>query len=66
MEKKIVRFKKLRPDAVVPSYGTPFSAGADLCACIDGAVEIAPGDGAAARFAALARGAGAPTSAFSS
>ncbi|SHH85113.1 deoxyuridine 5'-triphosphate nucleotidohydrolase [Sporobacter termitidis DSM 10068] len=44
MEKKIVRLKKLRPDAVVPAYGSPFSAGADLCACIDGPVTVAPGE----------------------
>jgi len=35
IEKQIVKIKKLREDAIIPSYATPFSAGADLCACID-------------------------------
>ena len=37
-----VRIKKLRPDAVVPTYGSEFSAGADLYACEDATVTIAP------------------------
>ncbi|MCQ2602843.1 MAG: dUTP diphosphatase [Clostridia bacterium] len=36
-----VKVKKLNDNAVVPKYGTAFSAGADLYACGD-AVEIAP------------------------
>lgn len=32
----IVRVKKLNPDAKLPSYGTEFSAGADLYACLNG------------------------------
>ncbi len=39
----LVRFKKLDKKAVVPTYGTPFSAGADLYACMAEAVTIAPG-----------------------
>lgn len=39
-----VRIKKLKPEAVVPTYGSDYSAGADLYACIDSAVTIAPGE----------------------
>ncbi len=38
-----VRIKKLSPDAVVPTYGSPFSAGADLYACEKAPVTIEPG-----------------------
>lgn len=41
MEK--VNVKKLSPDAVIPTYGSEFSAGADLYACTDGSVTINPG-----------------------
>lgn len=37
-------FKKLHPDAKVPTYGTDFSAGADLSALLDSPVHIAPGE----------------------
>ena len=37
-------FKKLRDNAVVPKQATPGSAGLDLCACIDSAVEIPAGE----------------------
>lgn len=33
-----VRFKKLHPDAVMPIYGTDYSAGADLTAVSDGII----------------------------
>lgn len=39
-----VKIKKLNPEAVVPTYGSAYSAGADLYACIDSAVTIAPGE----------------------
>lgn len=42
MEKYNVRIKKLDENAIVPTYGSPFAAGADLYACTDGKVEIAP------------------------
>lgn len=42
--KQIVNLKKLRPDAVIPTYGTEFAAGADLYACMDEDVEIKPGE----------------------
>ena len=37
-----VRIKKLNENAVIPTYGTEYSAGADLYALIDGCLEIAP------------------------
>lgn len=39
-----VRYKKLREDAVTPTYGTPYAAGADLYACMDEIKSIAPGE----------------------
>ena len=41
MEK--VNVKKLSPDAVIPTYGSEFSAGADLYACVEGSVTVNPG-----------------------
>ena len=38
-----VAVKKLRPNAKLPTYGSEFAAGADLYACLDAPVEIAPG-----------------------
>ncbi len=39
-----VRVKKLHSAARLPIYGTEFSAGADLCACIDAPVTLQPGE----------------------
>lgn len=39
-----VRIKKLRENAVVPTYGSEFAAGADLYAATDGAVTIEPNE----------------------
>ena len=39
-----VKVKKLRANAVVPSYETAGSAGCDLRACLDEAAVIAPGE----------------------
>ena len=39
-----LRIKKLNPNAVIPSYGTDFAAGADLYACIDETVSIDCGE----------------------
>ena len=37
-----VAVKKLRPNAVLPTYGSEVAAGADLYACLEEAVTIAP------------------------
>ena len=39
-----VKIKKLNPEAVVPTYGSAFSAGADLYACEEETVTINPGE----------------------
>ncbi len=39
-----VKVKKLDPKAKLPKYGTAFSAGADLCACLDAPVTLRPGE----------------------
>lgn len=39
-----VKVKKLREGAVIPAFGTEFSAGADLYSAEDGDTEIAPGE----------------------
>ena len=44
MEKTLVRFKKIHPDATVPTYGSPLSAGADLYACLEKTAVLAPGE----------------------
>lgn len=38
-----VSVKKLNDAAIIPTYGSEFSAGADLYACIDAPVVIEPG-----------------------
>ena len=42
-EKLPVRVQLLREGASLPVYGSKHAAGADLCACLDAVVEIAPG-----------------------
>lgn len=39
-----VRIKKLREDAVIPTYGTDFAAGADLYAALDEVTILEPGE----------------------
>lgn len=39
-----VKVKKLYENARLPVYGTEFSAGADLCACLDAPVTLQPGE----------------------
>ena len=39
-----MNIKKLNENAVIPTYGSEYAAGADLYACIDEAVTIEPGD----------------------
>lgn len=42
IKKMKVAIKKLSEKATVPSYGSEFAAGADLYACIDADIEVAP------------------------
>lgn len=42
VKKMKVAIKKLNEKATVPSYGSEFAAGADLYACIDGDIQVAP------------------------
>ena len=39
-----VAVKKLNPNARLPVYGSELAAGADLCACLDAPLTIAPGE----------------------
>jgi len=39
-----VKIKKLNDNAVIPTYGSEYAAGADLYACITEAVTIEPGE----------------------
>ena len=39
-----VNIKKLNENAVIPTYGSEYSAGADLYACIEQEVTILPGE----------------------
>lgn len=38
-----VNVKRLRENAILPTYGSAEAAGADLYACLDGDITIAPG-----------------------
>lgn len=38
-----VKLKKLNEGAIIPTYGSPCSAGADLYACIDADITVKPG-----------------------
>ena len=42
--KNTVRVKKLSPGAMLPTYGSADAAGADLYACLDAPVTVAPGE----------------------
>lgn len=39
-----IKIKKLNPKAIIPTYGSEYSAGADLYACMDMAQTINPGE----------------------
>ena len=43
MSETIVPIKKLNDAAVLPTYGSEYSAGADLYACMESPVVIEPG-----------------------
>lgn len=44
MLKETIPIKKLQADAVIPTYGTEYSAGADLYACLEEPITILPGE----------------------
>ncbi len=44
MESRSVRIRKLAPNAVTPTYGSPSAAGADLYALADSPIRFAPGE----------------------
>lgn len=44
-----IRIKKTDQNAVIPTYGTEFSAGADLYACISESISLASGETALIR-----------------
>ena len=39
-----LRWRRLRADAQLPCYQTEHAAGLDVCACLDAAVELSPGE----------------------
>lgn len=39
-----IKVKKLRPNAILPTYGTEAAAGADLYACLEEPISINPGE----------------------
>lgn len=40
---ELIRVKKIKENAIMPTYGSAEAAGADLYACLDTSVVIAPG-----------------------
>ena len=42
----VIRVKKLDEKAILPTYGSSEAAGADLYACLESAVTVAPGENA--------------------
>ncbi len=44
MDKVALQIKKINPQANIPRYMTELAAGMDLCACLDCAITIAPGE----------------------
>lgn len=43
MLKGPIRIKKVREQAVIPTYGTEYSAGADIYSCIPEPIHLSPG-----------------------
>lgn len=39
-----VSIKKLNPDAIIPTYGSEYAAGADLYACTEDSITFQPGE----------------------
>ena len=44
MTPPVLRVKPLRENAILPNYGSAYAAGADLSACLEAPVAIAPGE----------------------
>ena len=44
MKSQSINIKKLDPNAIIPTYGSEFAAGADLYALIEEPVEFAPAE----------------------
>ena len=44
LQSSTINIKKLNPDAIIPTYGSEYAAGADLYACIPEAITIQPGE----------------------
>ena len=44
MQSTNINIKKINPNAIIPTYGSVDAAGADLYACIEADVTIAPGE----------------------
>lgn len=44
MLQKEIYIKKLNSHAVIPTYGTEYAAGADLYACLEAAITLAPAE----------------------
>ncbi len=44
MDNITIKVKKLSPKAILPVRGSEFAAGADLCACTDQDIVVAPGE----------------------
>ena len=44
MLKGPIRIKKVREQAIIPTYGTEYSAGADIYSCILEPIHLAPGE----------------------
>ncbi|WP_066685331.1 dUTP diphosphatase [Christensenella intestinihominis] len=44
MQKQEINIKKLDEKAIIPTYGSEYSAGADLYACLEEETVIAPGE----------------------
>ncbi|MCR5542800.1 MAG: dUTP diphosphatase [Eubacterium sp.] len=44
VQSSTINIKKLNPNAIIPTYGSEYAAGADLYACIPEAITIQPGE----------------------
>lgn len=44
MKTQNIKVKRLKPNAIIPTHGSEYSAGYDLCACIDESITIEPNE----------------------